>query len=841
MQQITNQKFESLREQLTSSYKQSQILSTQRHQCQLYQSSIIRGEDSCLEQSKLEQEQEQDQEQGTLPSSIRSMKKKKQQARVMASQYNQKEILQSTSKKSIIPKILIIQRNYRRHLNMKSFHKKLKQLRSRKFVVDEFHQIEKNYNEDLNIIVGRLIPDIKRDQILTQDELLSLFLNVEQIQQLNCKFYITIQQILQKYKHFLIISQQFKIYIPFFKIYYDYCSRFQLENINKLRNSKAEFNSYIQNIEACGILKGLTFESFLVKPVQQLPRYVLMIEKLVKYTELNHPDYNGLKQIQEQFCKINEQINQMMNTTQSNLKLLAQFGTIDQQEIEMIQKKQQEEEQFLKKLQQQVSIQIVSTFKQKDGIHTFIVYIIQIQINTYRIRTYQRYSDLIELQTALLDRNFRTEQFQRNCINLISEDKLIQARQESIQDFLKSIFFNTQMKKYEDILIQHLDLPENFFAIDKDHNETLVTMRGSYTTQMRNTLFQEDEFEIVVFLPDDKSITLQITKHCKTIDLIDTVCRSIFLDRNFDFKLMILQNNTCRYLDDNEVVYKVMKNYNHKKRNFLSKLLNGIYYSFSSQQQPKFYLKKYLYLSYEIEFQEFNKNKRRSLLLFYQELSQLKFNHSNLSQKDYVIQSALAICILYNNQIHKIRTYEQVRMHWFQNFVPLLILNSVKKVDWRKQIFQQIKRILIELQEQQNQQECKNEIRILEIQFLNNLYKQKQHGIKMFTVKMMQNSFLKKQKRMPINITLGILHNEILIFELNQQVPLMQFPIQQLQQISIQNSVMVTTFLDGYITFKHQSIMEVYRLMEEYQQISLLKDKLGYPDTVETNDVSQIS
>ncbi|CAD8181865.1 unnamed protein product [Paramecium pentaurelia] len=833
MQQITNQKFESLREQLASSYKQSQIFSTSKYHNQLYSSSIIISESSFLEQSQLAQDQEQ--EQGTLPSSVKAMKKKKQYARVMDSQYNLKELLQSNNK-SIIPKIIIIQRNYRRYLYMKLFHKKLRQLRNRKFVVVEFHQVEKNYNEDLTIIVDRLMSDIKCNSILTQDELLSLFLNIEQIQKLNCKFYLTIQQILQKYKHFIIISQQFKIYIPFFKIYYEYCSRFQLEYINKLRNSKAEFNLYIQNIEASGLLKGLTFESFLVKPVQQLPRYVLMIEKLLKYTELNHPDYNGLRQIQEQFCKINEQINQMMNTTQSNLKLLAQFGTIDQQEIEMIQKKQQEEEQFLKKLQQQVSIQIVSTFKQKDGIHTFIIYIIQIQINNYRIRTYQRYSDIIELQNILLDRNFRIDQFQTNCLNLISEDNLIKVRQESIINFLKSIFLNKQMKKYEDILIQHLDLPENFFQLDKDRNETSVTMRGSYTTQMRNTLFQEDELEIIVILPDDKSITLQITKHCKTIDLIDTVCRSIFLDRNFDFKLMILQNNNCRYLDDNEVVYKVMKNYNHKKRNIMSKLLNEIYYSVSSQSQPKFYLKKYLYLCYENEFQEFNKNKRRSLLLFYQELSQLKFNNSHLNQQDYVIQCALAICILYNNEIHKIKTYEQVRMQWFQNFVPLLILNSVNKIDWKKQIFEQIKKILIELQELQNQQECRNEIRILEIQFLNNLYKQKLHGIKIFRVKMLYNSFLNKQKRMPIKVSLGILHNEILIFELNQQIPLMQLSIQQLQSISIQNSVIVITFLEGIITFQHQQIIEVYRLMEEYQQINLLKEKLGYP---ETNDVSQ--
>ena len=33
-------------------------------------------------------------------------------------------------------------------------------------------------------------------------------------------------------------------------------------------------------------------------------------------------------------------------------------------------------------------------------------------------------------------------------------------------------------------------------------------MRGSYTTLMRNTLAREDEIEVVVNLPDGKSVTL---------------------------------------------------------------------------------------------------------------------------------------------------------------------------------------------------------------------------------------------------------------------------------------------------------------------------------------------
>lgn len=40
-------------------------------------------------------------------------------------------------------------------------------------------------------------------------------------------------------------------------------------------------------------LMGL--ESFLVKPIQRLPKYVLLLKELVKHTFEFHPDYFDLK------------------------------------------------------------------------------------------------------------------------------------------------------------------------------------------------------------------------------------------------------------------------------------------------------------------------------------------------------------------------------------------------------------------------------------------------------------------------------------------------------------------------------------------------------------------
>lgn len=43
------------------------------------------------------------------------------------------------------------------------------------------------------------------------------------------------------------------------------------------------------------MFRGLNLEAFLVKPVQRLPKYVLLFKDLLKHTETCHPDYNNLK------------------------------------------------------------------------------------------------------------------------------------------------------------------------------------------------------------------------------------------------------------------------------------------------------------------------------------------------------------------------------------------------------------------------------------------------------------------------------------------------------------------------------------------------------------------
>src|SRR5690606_24157660 len=54
---------------------------------------------------------------------------------------------------------------------------------------------------------------------------------------------------------------------------------------------------------------SLTLESFLIMPVQRIPRYILLLKELFKYSTADHPDYPLIDRAKEKIQKIMDELN----------------------------------------------------------------------------------------------------------------------------------------------------------------------------------------------------------------------------------------------------------------------------------------------------------------------------------------------------------------------------------------------------------------------------------------------------------------------------------------------------------------------------------------------------
>ncbi|KAJ9079287.1 hypothetical protein DSO57_1037002 [Entomophthora muscae] len=103
---------------------------------------------------------------------------------------------------------------------------------------------------------------------------------------------------------------------PYFRMYSLYVKNFNsaLSVISDQMGKSPAFASFLKGSKVTDQCKGLPFESYLILPVQRIPRYKLLIEDLLKRTDPSHLDHSnlvkGLDIVQRVAIFVNETIRQ---------------------------------------------------------------------------------------------------------------------------------------------------------------------------------------------------------------------------------------------------------------------------------------------------------------------------------------------------------------------------------------------------------------------------------------------------------------------------------------------------------------------------------------------------
>ncbi|CAD8067320.1 unnamed protein product [Paramecium sonneborni] len=186
-----------------------------------------------------------------------------------------------------------------------------KQHRYRKFVIDELINTERNYVHDLRILI---VIQSKVRQWLNKQQIEIIFNNLQQLYDLNSPFLQDLEGFLP-YKRYKLLGPIIKGLAPFFKVYFTYYEGFNksMATLKQCINDKEDFKKFLKNISEIKDYNNQDIESYLIKPVQRIPKYNLLLEDLLKHTEKTHPDYKNLSECLELFKKINDDNNKNMD------------------------------------------------------------------------------------------------------------------------------------------------------------------------------------------------------------------------------------------------------------------------------------------------------------------------------------------------------------------------------------------------------------------------------------------------------------------------------------------------------------------------------------------------
>ncbi|CAL8311125.1 unnamed protein product [Merluccius merluccius] len=165
-------------------------------------------------------------------------------------------------------------------------------------VINEIMSTERDYIKHLkDICEGYIKQCRKRTDMFTEEQLRTIFGNIEDIYRFQRKFLKGLEKKFNKDKpHLSEIGCCFLEHQTDFQIYSEYCNNHpnacvQLSRLMKL-------NKYVFFFEACRLLQrmiDISLDGFLLTPVQKICKYPLQLAELLKYTNPQHRDYKDVE------------------------------------------------------------------------------------------------------------------------------------------------------------------------------------------------------------------------------------------------------------------------------------------------------------------------------------------------------------------------------------------------------------------------------------------------------------------------------------------------------------------------------------------------------------------
>ncbi|KAJ1981552.1 hypothetical protein H4R34_002021 [Dimargaris verticillata] len=195
----------------------------------------------------------------------------------------------------------------------------------RQRIVHEILATEQTYVEGLQLIEKVLYAPLRQATIRPTTAILptrrinDIFANLTDIINVNQEFLRQLEARLTSEAWSSDTSCVGDIFIeiaPYFKMYAVYMRNFQraLASIRSSMDSLPAFRQLVQSVNALPELKNLSIESYLMLPIQRLPRYRLLLAELVQHTPSDHVDYplvtKALAVVQDVANFVNDMIRQ---------------------------------------------------------------------------------------------------------------------------------------------------------------------------------------------------------------------------------------------------------------------------------------------------------------------------------------------------------------------------------------------------------------------------------------------------------------------------------------------------------------------------------------------------
>ncbi|KAH3767506.1 Guanine exchange factor for Rac 30 [Pelomyxa schiedti] len=170
-------------------------------------------------------------------------------------------------------------------------------LAKRSKIAGEILSTEETYTNQLNTVVGRFIDQLKAvPRGITKEDIFHIFSNMEVIRDCHERLLSAIEARLATWEGNSVIGDIFLNETAWIKLYKHYVNNYgpSLIVLKECKEKAPLFKKYLEHLDYSSSLFGLNLEGLLITPVQRIPRYVLLLNDMLRSTPKAHPDHSLL-------------------------------------------------------------------------------------------------------------------------------------------------------------------------------------------------------------------------------------------------------------------------------------------------------------------------------------------------------------------------------------------------------------------------------------------------------------------------------------------------------------------------------------------------------------------
>ncbi|XP_035685679.1 protein still life, isoform SIF type 1-like [Branchiostoma floridae] len=215
-----------------------------------------------------------------------------------------------------------------------SVSKELSNCQKLRKVILELVTTEKTYVKDMECLLDRYLHPLQNESFLSPDELEALFGNIEELVQFQRKFlqaledsvsiepdFHTVDSPTKFRKTLFSISGAFLYYVDHFKLYSAFCaSHSKAIKVLDPGKGNAAFRAFLEARNPKH-QHSATLESYLIKPIQRIMKYPLLLKQLAALTNQESDEHFHLSEALKGMTSVAEHINEMQ-------RLFEEYGGI---------------------------------------------------------------------------------------------------------------------------------------------------------------------------------------------------------------------------------------------------------------------------------------------------------------------------------------------------------------------------------------------------------------------------------------------------------------------------------------------------------------------------------